>query len=130
MRSVLVVARPDEPIGDLCDRLQEERVHCAPVVGDDGELVGIVSTEDLLYGGAFGSPSDERPDAPPRPATVREIMTSPVITIGEDATLREICETMWSYRIHHLPIDRDGILVGLVSTMDLCRLVAEGTLDV
>jgi CBS domain-containing protein len=126
MRTDLVTARPDETVAELCDRLQEAHVHCAPVVRGDEELVGIVSVEDLLFGGVFGRLDASGENAPqsPRPALVRDIMTTPVLAARDDDPLEEVCALMWSYRVHHVPIQRDERLVGIVSSLDLARLIA------
>jgi CBS domain-containing protein len=52
--------------------------------------------------------------------TAREIMTTPVITAGPDATLAEISELMLAHRISGIPIaDSDGRLVGIVTESDM-----------
>lgn len=50
---------------------------------------------------------------------VNEIMTQPVITIGEDTTLREVARIMLQHRIGGLPVvDEDGNLTGIVTESD------------
>lgn len=43
-----VTCRPDEPLGDVIDRLLARRVHRAWVVGDRGQPVGVVSMTDVV----------------------------------------------------------------------------------
>jgi CBS domain-containing protein len=45
-------------IGDLCDLLQENSINGAPVVDARGQLVGVVTQEDIVYG-AMGHPENE-----------------------------------------------------------------------
>ena len=118
MQSRLVTTHEDEPVTALCDRLQAAHVHAAPVVDNDGRLIGIVSIEDVLFGDSLGQERDS-------PTRVAEIMTSPVFSVTEDQGVAEICETMWNYRVHHLPVEGHGRLVGIVSSLDICRLVKE-----
>ena len=138
-------------IGDLVDLLQRAHIHAAPVVDASRELVGIVTQEDVLYGTMGGNASDDgaegkagrirsssglleideldtlSPDTSDlwsRPVT--DIMTEPAISVGKESTVTEICELMWRLRIHHVPVLEDGAVVGLISSLDLCRAVAEG----
>jgi len=51
---------------------------------------------------------------------VRDWMTSPVITINEDATLPEACELIRQHKIRRLPVvNKEGKLVGIVTRGDL-----------
>ena len=109
----------DSPIEQLCDLLQVAHVHGVPVLNALEELVGIVSQEDVIFG-AMG-----RPDGP---ACVRDIMTSPPVCATEETDVVELCRMMWGMRIHHIPIVLDGRVTGIVSTLDLARAVAEGSI--
>lgn len=94
-----------------------------------GELVGIVSEEDVIFG-TMGLPEPAAP--PPDPGEggvrVRDIMTSPAVCATEDTDVVELCRMMWGMRIHHIPIVLDGRVTGIVSTLDIARAVAEGTI--
>jgi CBS domain-containing protein len=48
-------------------------------------------------------------------------MTRDVRTVGENASLEEIAETLERHRIKRVPVVRDGRLVGIVSRADLLR---------
>jgi CBS domain-containing protein len=57
-----------------------------------------------------------------------DMMTSPVLTIGPDATVRDAAWTMLTHRISALPVlDGQGRLVGIVSEGDLLRRAETGT---
>jgi len=87
------------------------------------------------------------PDAPPRPGEppfwaetrkandplrmpVSAIMTSPAISAEEDTPITDLCHVMWNLRIHRVPIVRGGKVTGLVSSMDLCRAILSGLIEV
>ncbi|GMV39668.1 MAG: hypothetical protein AMXMBFR64_13840 [Myxococcales bacterium] len=58
--------------------------------------------------------------------TAAHIMTSPVLTLPEDASVREALALMQARAIRHVPVtSAEGALVGLVSDRDLPRLVVE-----
>jgi len=53
----------------------------------------------------------------PKSAIAREIMSSPLLTISQDAPLREAAETMSKMRVRRLPVvDEKGKVVGIIST--------------
>jgi CBS domain-containing protein len=122
----------------VCDRLQEAHVHGAPVVDEDGRLVGFVSQEDILFG-SMGAPPDHW-DSPVAmdcvkkggslATRVRDIMTAPAVSASEETSVQDLCMMMWRLHLHHIPIVRDGHLKGIVSSLDLCRAVAHGMIAV
>jgi CBS domain-containing protein len=132
MQREVVTVREDVPLADLADLLQQSRIHGAPVIGADGRLVGFVSQEDVLFGTMSGPPQGEDGDPDPKAGSagyvtrVNDIMTAPPVTATEETEVRDLCRLMWRLRLHHVPIVEDGKLTGIVSSMDLCRAIAEG----
>jgi CBS domain-containing protein len=57
----------------------------------------------------------------------KDIMTSPVITVGPDATVGEIAALLFERRISAVPVVEDGRLVGIVSEADLLHRHEIGT---
>ncbi|MBR0766573.1 CBS domain-containing protein [Bradyrhizobium japonicum] len=58
----------------------------------------------------------------------RDVMVSPVITAGEDATVQDVAKTMIARRISAVPIvDKAGKLVGIVTEADLIGRIEAGT---
>ncbi|MGE0815255.1 MAG: CBS domain-containing protein [Vicinamibacterales bacterium] len=53
--------------------------------------------------------------------TVGDVMTSQLTVIGEDAPLRQARSVMVDHDIHHLPVVRGGVLVGILSDRDVKR---------
>ena len=51
-------------------------------------------------------------------------MTAPAVSAGEDAHITDVCRLMWQLRIHHLPIVRSGRVTGMISSLDVCRVMA------
>src|SRR5262245_55379657 len=128
MNTEVVTIREDSHVDLLCDLFQVAHVHGVPVLDAGGELVGIVSEEDVIFG-TMGLP-----DAPMLPrdddgaVRVRDIMTSPAVCATEETDVVELCRMMWGMRIHHIPIVLEGRVTGMVSSLDLARAVAEGSI--
>lgn len=57
---------------------------------------------------------------------VREVMTAGIVTITPEATVEECMELMTNHHIRHLPVLRDGRLVGLVSIGDIVAAIIQG----
>jgi CBS domain-containing protein len=56
--------------------------------------------------------------------TAADVMTAPVVTVDEDADIREIARLLDTHRIKRVPVLRGGSVVGVVSRADLVRAVA------
>lgn len=136
MQMEVLTVRESDSLDDLCDLLVQAHIHGAPVVADDGQLVGFISLEDVLYG-RMTRPSESYRRGPKRREKteehvpkVREIMTSPAVSATEDTHVSDLCRIMWRLRLHHIPVVRDGKVTGIVSTLDLCRAIADGEIAV
>jgi len=60
-------------------------------------------------------------------ASIKDIMTPVVYSIPPDAPVTEVIQQMLGLKVHRLfVVDKDGVLVGVISTMDvLCHLRTE-----
>lgn len=117
---------PDDPPHEVARRLDERGVSAALVVAPGGRPCGVVSTTDLLR--ALPALAEEGAPAPAR--TVRELMSSPVVSVGPDATLREAAALMLRHRIHRVVIDAGGQAPSVLTTQGLMRAVLRARLDV
>jgi len=131
----VITVHPETTTGELSELFQVNSIHSAPVVDDRGCLVGVISESDLVFGQMGFTDSelelleaDETipADAPPPARQVREIMSSHPVTVEETTTVREICRLMWRLRIHSAPVLSGERVAGIVTTVDICRLIAEG----
>jgi IMP dehydrogenase len=101
----VVTANPDQTVREVDAMMDREGVSGAPVVDDDGEVLGVISGTDIRPYLEVGE-SD----------AVREAMTDEVITAPEGVTAREALELMYEHKIERVPIvDEDDHLTGLVT---------------
>src|SRR5258705_6399670 len=120
MSTEVTTIREDAPVSQLCDILQAVHSNGLPVLNAHGELVGIVTEDDILYGtmGVF--------DKDGSAVLVRDIMTSPAICAIEETKVVELARMLCGMRIHRVPILLDGRVTGVVTALDVVRAVAEG----
>jgi len=133
-RDVLTV-HPGTPVSEVSALFKLHNIKGAPVVEGDGDLVGIITEDDLVFG-QLGISDEERemmsgPDPRSRRQVkvvrrVAEIMTHNPIAVEETAPVEDLCRLMSRLKIHRIPIVNAGKVVGIVSTIDICRLLGDG----
>jgi CBS domain-containing protein len=95
-------------------QLMSEKQVGALLVMEDNYLVGFISERDYARKVILQGRSS-------RDTQVREIMTSPVMTVSPSQTIDECMRIMTENRIRHLPVVEHGRVAGIVSIGDLVR---------
>lgn len=126
MSRPIITIPPDMPVVDALNLMKREHIRRTPVV-KEGKMVGIVSDKDLL-------------NASPSPVTslsvweinyllskitVKDVMTSQVITVTEDTPIEEAARIMADNKIGGLPVMHGEHVVGIITETDLFRLFLE-----
>lgn len=109
--SEVVTIDPDRTALEATRSLVDHNIG-AMVVMEEGAPVGIVSERDILRLTARGPQELEG-------TLVADIMTRDVLFAQETDSLADAMETMTLRRVRHLPVTRDGALVGIVSIGDV-----------
>ena len=148
MTADVVSVGPDISTREVARLLGARGISAVPVVDAAGEPIGMISEGDLV-----GRTDDDRrarrdwwlsllaegealhPDfleSLREPAqAARDVMSSPVVTVGEETELTEVAKLLVSHRIKRVPVVRAGRVVGIVSRADIVRaMAAEPTTDV
>jgi CBS domain-containing protein len=110
----VATARPDSTVSEIIIKLAQKKIGAIVIVGDNGEVVGILSERDVIRRLA------ERGEAALK-EPVSQSMTSSVISCQETSTLEEMMELMTQGRFRHVPVIEDGALVGIVSIGDIVK---------
>ncbi|WP_344253050.1 CBS domain-containing protein [Pseudonocardia hydrocarbonoxydans] len=123
MSSPVVFLRPRVPADAAAALLVSHGFTAAPVVDEDGRVVGIATEADLVRGRFVpeGWTVDERPEP-----VVADVMTRSPICMRPEDDLADVVSTMLDAPIRSVPIVEDGRLVGIVSRRDVLRVVARG----
>ena len=123
MAGRLVKFKPDMDVLDAIQELVQNRIAGAPVVNDQGELIGMLSETDCLkvalnagYYGDWGGP-------------VADFMTHDVETIDADMNIVDLAQRFLDSGFRRFPVLRDNRLVGQISRRDVLRALGEISLS-
>jgi CBS domain-containing protein len=120
----------------------EEEIHGAPVISDDGRVMGVISSADLIRavfethesGGEttnylrdvmeFSGPDWSRSlpeDFQDRLSELRasDYMTESLVSVAPGASVSEVARLMRENQVHRVLVIEDGGLLGIVSSFDL-----------
>ncbi|MDN5928959.1 MAG: CBS domain-containing protein [Hyphomicrobiales bacterium] len=112
-RDVFTIGR-DETVAAAIRLLAEKRIGAIVVLRADGGIGGILSERDIVRALAEGGAG-----ALTKP--ISAFMTSKVQVCREENTVNEVMEVMTRVRFRHLPVEKEGRLVGLVSIGDVVK---------
>ena len=143
MTTDVITFTPDTGIGHIARVFAEQGISGAPVI-EHGEVIGIVTEIDLIarqarphypvYLPLLGASIPLGGQREYREVvrrilglTAREIMTTPVLTVGPDVDLEEVATLMVEHKANPIPVIEDGALVGIIGHTDLLVHLAEAT---
>lgn len=110
----IVTATGDESVADICRRLTEHRIGAILVMNPDGGIAGILSERDVVKACAAHGPEALQSRA-------SELMTRDVVTVTPDDAIATVMERMTAGRFRHMPVLKDGSLVGVISIGDVVK---------
>jgi CBS domain-containing protein len=124
--------RPEQPLEEAARELLRLGVEAMPVVGEAGEVIGLLSHETLLthlvpvfvewMNTGRHRVAATSPGAPdPAGRTVRDVMTRRVMCVAEDDTVADVAQLFTSKHLDRLPVVREGALCGFLTRADLVR---------
>jgi CBS domain-containing protein len=134
----VITVRPDASVQDVARILLNARISGVPVVGPNGELIGIVSEGDLMRRVEAGT-GRRRPwwlalltgkevlaaeFIKEHSRKVADVMSREVITAAPETPLSEIANLLEKNAIKRVPIVDKGKLVGIVSRANLLQALA------
>lgn len=104
---------PDATLHEAAKLLRAHKIGALLVLSGDA-LIGIISERDIVRAIA-----DEGADA--LTTQVDQVMSADVIVCSPDDTVEQLMVIMTERRFRHLPVVRDGQLVGVVSIGDVVK---------
>jgi CBS domain-containing protein len=145
MRAVDVMTRkvitvgPGTTVREAARLFADNHISGAPVVDDEGRLLGMLTEGDLIHRAEIGTQARRRSwwleffaSTQNLAATyikenarlVKDVMTPKVITVKETTPVSEIADLLERHRIKRVPVLYDGELMGIVSRANLVKALA------
>jgi predicted transcriptional regulator len=148
MNPEILAVPSDWTVAELASFFAEKAITGAPVVDEDGNLIGVVSTTDI-FRQTFQSDKPIRANEPhdyylhgwedklspedlssfhveePPDITVREIMTPMIFKIDAKTPISNVAQTMLRGRIHRLLVVDGEQIVGIITTLDMLKLIRD-----
>ena len=96
--------------------MQDKGIGAAVVLGEEGNVVGIISERDYARKVILEGKSSKE-------TFTRDIMTKDLYVVSPSTTVDECISLMTKKRIRHLPVFDKGKLTGLVSIGDVVKAI-------
>lgn len=112
--SDVVTTQPHRTMAEIAETLSSKGIGAIVVTDAQGGVLGIISERDIvrvIARSGVGAMNE----------AVSRFMTPKVFTATEDQTVHSMMERMTEGRFRHLPVVRDGRLIGLVSIGDVVK---------
>ena len=136
-----VCVKPSYTIREFARTLEEHEISGAPVVDQQGRVIGIASKTDLIRQCVEGTGEippaflfevlaeqgqEEFSEAVPEPLiSVDDFMTEDPLMVGPDTSAASIASLMFENRVHRvIVVDHDEFPVGVITSLDLLGVVA------
>jgi CBS domain-containing protein len=145
MTTDVVSFSPEQNVQEAMQQLVERSVDAGPVIDDDGRVVGMLSTGDLIVEEArvhfptvvnflgvnvtlpFSERKLDESVEKALGATVGEVMTDDPVTCSADTTVEDAATLMHDRDLSRLPVvDDDDRLIGLIARGDIVRAIVQG----
>jgi len=103
---------------EAAEHMKKLSIGCVIVTENDNPI-GIITERDFVTKIAA--------EGRPLFTEIKEVMSSPLITINSEETIWEASELMKEKLIHKLPVTDNGNIVGIVTTSDIVRISSVGS---
>ena len=127
MSQPVITIPPDMSMFDALNLMKKEHIRRLPVVDKKGNLIGMVSENDLLH----ASPSDATSLSIwevtylVSKIQIKRIMAKEVIMVTKDTPLEEAARIMADNKIGGVPVVQEGKVIGIITETDLFKIFLE-----
>jgi len=112
MSTPVVFTQKTVKVTYLKDMFTRKNINAVPVIEDDGNICGIVSSSDIV------ACHDES-------LLVGDVMSQRVHIGVKHNRIKDAAKTMVKHGVHHLVVMDDGKVIGMISSMDIIKVYAE-----
>lgn len=126
MSKNVIVAHSNLTFTQLCRLFFEMKIHHLPILDESEQIIGIVSANDALKAYSYYVPTLATSDDATVNAQVKieDIMTEHPRVASPDLPVEAIAKLFTVEKIHSLPIIENSKLVGIVTSNDLLKVLA------
>ena len=145
METDVITVKPDDTVKDLAELMTKNNISGLPVVDDEGNLVGVVTEGDIILEDAelhfphyiqfldsiIYLDSVRKFEERLRKAVgakVGDLMTTDMLTVTPDMSVREVATIMADNNVNRVPVLEGDRLVGIVARADIVRAIADSAL--
>jgi len=119
-----VVVRAGERLGSAKDVMATHRLRHLPIISDEtGDLVGVVSQRDLLWGTLDRVLASPQAPAEIDELPVEDVMSRELVEVQPDTPIADAANLITEKRIGCLPVVERGRLVGILTEADFVELM-------
>ena len=118
MKSNVISIDSSMTVKDAAKMMNDAGIGCI-IVMEKNSAVGILTERDFVRKIIAQEKSLSTP--------VKDVMSSPLITINSDESVWELAQLMKVKRIHKVPVVDKGKLIGITTSTDLTRLCSIGS---
>ena len=123
MITSIVTSTADKTVKEIRELMEYNGIHAVPIIAYEKKLPnnettiqGIVTTSDLV-----GITNDF--------AIVEDFMTNNVHIVHQESSAKAAAKMMLKHDVHHIVVMDKGHIVGIISSADFVKLVAEHSLE-
>ena len=120
MSAPVVTCTPDVPLADVAGLMTRHRIHAVVVASDPSGRIegdrewGVISELDLVGGACLADPQ----------LPAGRVAATPPVVVGREDPLERAAFLMADHQVTHLVVVEEGRAVGIVSALDVARVLA------
>lgn len=122
MHASVLALRPDQTLAEAVRLLAGHGLTAAPVVGESGAVVGLLSHRELLRHLVPGYVQHVT-TGEVRFTPVRDVMARNVLCVSEEQSVADVAHLLATKDVEQVPVVRDGVLSGILARSDIVRRV-------
>ncbi|MBN7821613.1 cyclic nucleotide-binding/CBS domain-containing protein [Bowmanella yangjiangensis] len=107
LHAVIRYVKASDSLETARQQMLNAKISSLLVVDTSAAPVGLITSRDLLKVNGSGN------------IAVEQLTTQPLVTISEDAEIRQACRLMLDHQLHHLAVVGDDEVVGILSSLDI-----------
>lgn len=143
MTKDVITVKPTMTVHQVAELFLDKKISGAPVVNDDGELLGVVLEEGVIYKDkkvhlptflhvslgfiTFGVKRFEEEIKKITATNVSEIMEKNIIIVSADMDVEDVATMMLEKNIYYCPVTENNKVIGVVTKRDIVKAIARST---